>query len=511
MELRRSERVTRGQHRSRLNSRGQPPCIRRYTKASSTKGVVKNIASKPAVVKKKVNPIKPDDNLLKAPLGVDFDGMCDMDKILHNVQHGAPLESTSLPYTWVIVSKLLVKEGFFTEDQYNAWGAVTALKRRYQGIRCVIQGEHAHLEPKDKTAQRLYWAEEMDVLDLVGSKTTYLHERIPQYMQGIEEFTQNVLDQKRKEFLESAVIELDLEPSRTNPTVAESVVPDTRGTTQNLLEVRVLPLTQQELGNEIEDTSQHSEDLSMVEGEYLGKGDTPLHSEDLSMAEGEHSGQGAMADNLSSEITSKVSTATENGPSPAPKGIHSSEKSEREARSVDTMLAFIRKSQSPSVPNTDASTERQANATDREFDSPASTKKVQRTRRFNNSKTSDKEFIIHEDPSGSTPDVPEDPQIGRLDHEDPKENMTEEEDNTGAAEFAETDVVFNSQTTALGRLSNSHRAISPNRGREILGTPSPPGNEHDPELPPYNPSRSEISLRTARRAKTPDTSSTFTS
>ncbi|MCJ1390917.1 hypothetical protein MMC18_003778 [Xylographa bjoerkii] len=490
METRRSVRSSRGKHRHPFNSSHQLPRSLRYSKTPSTKPVAKNIASKTAVIKKKMNPSTPDDeNLLKALIGVDFDGMCSMDRILHNIQHGAPIDSTPLPHSWAKVADVLIQEGFFTENQYKAWGGVTVLKRRYNGVRYAVQGKSAELEPKNKKDQKLYWAEGMDVLDLVGSRTIYIHKGIPEYMKGIEEFTQNDLDQKKKEFLESAdeaTIVVDSEPSRTSSPVTESIVSNTRTTTGVSLKGEVTPQIPNKPRSEI--------------------GDTPVHSEDFSLVEEEHLGQEAAADILLSATESTASIAAHNGPSPVSEFMPASEQNGLEARSIDATLAFVRSTQSPSVSMSDTSSEQHVNTTN--IDVTIQTSKKKRSKK---SKSSNKGFAIHEDSSGFTPKVPEDSQLGLPNQEDPKENVVEEDDSVEAAELVETDSVSNSQIAASEGISSTHRLISPTRGAEIFDTPLRRARTLSPNLPLHNPLRTEISPLGAQSTRTPRTSSTLTS
>ncbi|MCJ1435598.1 hypothetical protein MMC27_004972 [Xylographa pallens] len=461
-EYRRSQRSTRGKHSRNLQ----------FSNAPATKRVAKDPASRSAVVRKNINSSTPGNgNLLDSFIGTDFDNLCSMDRIFHNIQHGAPIDSVSLPHSWARVSDILINEGFFTKAQYNAWGGVTVLKRRYDAVRCVVQGEHAESEKKDILDQALYWAEGMDVLDLVGSRTIYKHKGIPDYMKGVDEFSQHILDQKRVDFFGSAdeaasVVVPSSESSRYTSTVTDLVVPDTQMTTDVLLDGERVPILQMELETESEVT--------------------PLYSEDPSVVVEEHRDQEATVKTYLGATASPASPLAHDGLSPVPRMIAPVEHGELGAPSNTTTIAFLRSPQTLKM-------EGKSN------------------RRSKRSKSSTGGFTIHEDSSSSISRATVEFQGGILDQEDSKENVTDEDDDVEPAELTGIDDVSDSATAASGRNSSGYRAISANRGGEIADAPPRLVNDLDPDLPPKNLSQTETSQQGVQSTRNPRTSSTLTS
>ena len=452
-DFRRSQRSTRGQHSRKLQ----------YSNAPSAKRVVKNPASESAVIRKKINLFKPGNgNLLMSSIGVDFDSLCSMDRILHNIQHGAPLDSISLPHSWAKVSDILMNEGFFTKDEYKAWGGAALLKQRYDVVRCVVQGEFVQSEKEDTKDQRLYWAEDMDVLDLVGSETMYKHEGIPEYMEGIERFTQNVLDQKMEEFLGSvdeatSSNMLGGESSLTRSTIADSAVPDARMATDVSLDGERAPTVQMERDTEFQGA--------------------PLRSEKSLVVEEEHKNQHGAWNTHLSATASPVSPVTHDGLSPVPRINTSGEHGELHA-SVTTTLESVR---DPQIPKMRRKSMRRPKRPERPCE----------------------DFTIYEDSSGSTPFATEDLRGGVPDEEDSKENVKDEEDHPEATAVAETNGVSDS--------SSGRRDILSDQGGEIADAAPRHASETEPDLPSGNFSRAETFQQGVQRTRTPRTSSTQTS
>ena len=445
---RRSQRGTRGKHSRNLQHLITP----------STKRVETNQASRSAIVRKETESDDPDDdNLLKSLVGVNFDSLNSMDRILHNIQHGAPLDCISLPHSWVKVSNTLINEGFFTKDEYKSWGGTAALKRRYEAVRCVVQGEYADAEKTDLNQQPLYWLEDFDVLDLAGSKTIYEHRGIPGYMKGIEKFNQTLLDQKREEFTRSGneasfSIVIDSKPSRISSLVAEAIAPDTQKMTGALLKDGNI-----QLKGMVRETG--SEDIS-------------LHSEDSSVVVKEHGDQEA-AGVRSSAATSPAGPVDHDSPFSVPNISASMEHSAMEVCKINTTATFVHDSQTPK-------------------------EKAESNRRSQKAKLPNEEITIHEDPPGSTPKASGDI-TGSIQHqEDSKENASDEEDNIETADHAESDGISDSPVAAFGQGASGQRILSSNRG------------DVDLDLPPNNVLRVGSSQPVVQSARVLRTSSTIT-
>ena len=442
-EHRRSQRSNRGKHSRKLQ----------YSTAAPMKRVAKNLASKIAVVRKKVNSSTPGSScLLQSTIGEDFEELCSMDKILHNIQHGAPLDSVSLPHSWPKVGDMLINEGFFTRVQYKAWGGAASLMQRYDAVRCAVQGEHAESEEKDTEDQPLYWEEGMDVLDLVGHRTIYQHKGIPDYMKGVEKFSQRILDQTEVEFFRSvdeaaSIFMVGSESSRDTSTVADSVVPNTQMTTSVSLESERAPTIQMELETESEFAPLHSEDASVVVIEA-------------------HEDQEAAVEIHLSGTASPASPLAHDGLSPVPKSIAPVEHNELGARLMTTARAFIRSPQTPKM-------------------------KGKINRRSKESEFSRRAFTIHEDSSYGTSRATGDFQGGILDPEDSKENAIDEDDNVEATELAGTDGASDSPIAASERNLSGYRANSENRDIKIVDTPPHPISDLDSDLPPNNLSQTK--------------------
>ncbi|MCJ1280692.1 hypothetical protein MMC26_000009 [Xylographa opegraphella] len=461
-EYRRSHRSNRGKYSQNLQ----------YSMTLSTKPLAKNIAFKSTIVTNKTKSITPGTgNLLESLIGVDFDNLCSMDRLLHNIQHGAPLDSISLPHSWTKVSDILVKEGFFTKAQYKAWDGVAALKRRYDALRCVVQGVHVNSETRDTRDQALYWAEGMDVLDHVGSRTIYQHRGVPQYMEGIEKFTQNILDQKKIEFFGSAdkapsTLVLGSESSWNSSIVAGPVALDKQITTGASLEDDSVPMKRMEQVNELDNTH--------------------LHSENSPVVVEEHNDKEAAIDICSRVTESLESPLAHDDLSLAPKIIASREHNELEAPPVTTSSALFHSPQTPTM-------------------------KGKTKRRSKRSKWSSWIFTIHEDSSDSTPTTTQNHPGGILDPEDSKENTTVEDDNVEAAEDDEIDGISDSSIAASGQNSSGRRRMTTSRSEEIEGALHRPVSNLDPDLPLNELSRIETSQKGVQSTRSSRTSSTLTS
>lgn len=160
------------------------------TKDSSRKSSSK--AESPAV----------DDNLMAFPdsVGDSWDELDPADKLLHDLQEGAPDDSNALPLKWSEVASTLVEEGYFTKKQFTRWGGVSALRERYDEIRQAAQGQYADLEPKDRDDRHIYYQEGFDVFDLEGLDTVYVNPNIPEYMRGKKNFTAKDIAKYEQEF-----------------------------------------------------------------------------------------------------------------------------------------------------------------------------------------------------------------------------------------------------------------------------------------------------------------------
>lgn len=90
-----------------------------------------------------------------------------VDRRVYIVQKGAPSKGNTLPHTWPKVANLLVKEQYFTRQQFNTWGGIPALEERYETVRghmMTLFG--AAEEPMEEGDFALRYSEGFDVYDL---------------------------------------------------------------------------------------------------------------------------------------------------------------------------------------------------------------------------------------------------------------------------------------------------------------------------------------------------------
>jgi len=136
------------------------------------------------------------------PVATSWELLDPLDQHLHEIQEGAPDNPKSLPFKWAEVVNILIEEGCFTRKQFDRFGRFSALRKRYEEIRQVAQGDYADMEPKDREDRRLYFREGFDVFDL-DSTQTYVNQNIPEYMHGIKVFTSRDLAKREKEFIKA--------------------------------------------------------------------------------------------------------------------------------------------------------------------------------------------------------------------------------------------------------------------------------------------------------------------
>lgn len=117
---------------------------------------------------------KPGDlgNPFSKPVQQDWEAFEPFDRRIYVAQKGAPLTSNTLPLTWRKVANMLVKERYFTEEQFNTRRGIEALKERYEMVRvCMRDMFEAPEEPSDEEGFQVRYAEGFEVYDLQPSAT----------------------------------------------------------------------------------------------------------------------------------------------------------------------------------------------------------------------------------------------------------------------------------------------------------------------------------------------------
>lgn len=89
-----------------------------------------------------------------------------LDRRVYILQKGAPSKGNTLPHKWPKVVRLLVKEQYFTREQFNTWGGIQALEERYETIRIHMMTLFGALEePMEDKEFVLRYSEGFDVYD----------------------------------------------------------------------------------------------------------------------------------------------------------------------------------------------------------------------------------------------------------------------------------------------------------------------------------------------------------
>ena len=136
-----------------------------------------------------------------ADVATEWAKLSEFDKRLYTLQGGAPEDSNYLSMKWSEVARTLVQDGFLTKSHLINQRGKSELKERYTVVRRAIQGELADVEAKTKNNLPLYWLEDFDVYDMkADAEEQYVHKNIPEYMQGIENFTSVDLLRMEQEF-----------------------------------------------------------------------------------------------------------------------------------------------------------------------------------------------------------------------------------------------------------------------------------------------------------------------
>ena len=123
--------------------------------------------------KEKRSPM-PDDpeNLLAKPINEMWDTLEPLDRRIYIAQRGAPLKGNNLPHKWPKLVNMLVKEKYFTREQFNGWGGVPALTERYEAVRLWMRTLFdAPEEPMDECDFDIRYSEDFSVYDLEHSGT----------------------------------------------------------------------------------------------------------------------------------------------------------------------------------------------------------------------------------------------------------------------------------------------------------------------------------------------------
>ena len=115
-----------------------------------------------------------EGNLLTSPISDHWKTLTQLDRKLYDLQQGAPDGGNAIPNNWKKVARILIAEHYFTRDEYKSWGGDQALKHRYEGLRRMLQGEHADKEPKDLEDRREIQMEGFDIFDYQPSDGQYV-------------------------------------------------------------------------------------------------------------------------------------------------------------------------------------------------------------------------------------------------------------------------------------------------------------------------------------------------
>ena len=132
----------------------------------------------------------PDDirNPFATPILADWEDLQPVDRRVYIAQRGAPLNGNTLPNTWPKVITLLVKQKYFTRDQFNAWGGIEVLKTRYESVRVRMRALFdAPEEPVEEEDITIRYSEGFDVYDLQPCATTKGIDAQPSSMSGTQD------------------------------------------------------------------------------------------------------------------------------------------------------------------------------------------------------------------------------------------------------------------------------------------------------------------------------------
>ena len=109
-------------------------------------------------------------NPFTKPSHEDWKDLHAFDRRVYLLQKGSL--GNTLPLAWSKVVKVLIEDGFFTREQFDAWGGIEALKSRYESTRLAVEGFFgAKPEPITKMAWQVFHAEGFEVYKMgVGEK-----------------------------------------------------------------------------------------------------------------------------------------------------------------------------------------------------------------------------------------------------------------------------------------------------------------------------------------------------
>lgn len=107
------------------------------------------------------------------PIPLGWQTLNHFDRRIYSLQQGAPLDGETLPLTWPQVVESLVREGFFSEEDFKMFGGMEALRSRYETIRLRVENLFgSNSEPADKRDWPIMYLEDVRVFKL-DSNTKY--------------------------------------------------------------------------------------------------------------------------------------------------------------------------------------------------------------------------------------------------------------------------------------------------------------------------------------------------
>ena len=112
-------------------------------------------------------------NPFTKPIPADWVNLEYFDRRVYLLQQGAPLHGETLSMPWLKVVENLVREGFFSKENFEAFGGMKALKSRYETVRLGVERFFgAKPEQTDKRDWPIMYMEDMKVFEL-DTKTKY--------------------------------------------------------------------------------------------------------------------------------------------------------------------------------------------------------------------------------------------------------------------------------------------------------------------------------------------------
>lgn len=113
------------------------------------------------------------ENPFTKSIPADWVNLEHFDRRVYLLQQGAPLHGNTLPLRWPQVVKSLVREGFFTEENFRAFGGIKTLTSRYETVRSGVE-KFFRADPEiiDKRDWPVMHMEDMKVFE-IGTDTKY--------------------------------------------------------------------------------------------------------------------------------------------------------------------------------------------------------------------------------------------------------------------------------------------------------------------------------------------------